>query len=358
VKNLRLLTILLVGLITNELLGQTNKDHINGISVLGSYEPVLNIEMFENIKMTNASWIALIPEEILDRETLTFIPDSEYRNWGNTIEAQIKAIKLAKKAGFNIFIKPHIILEKIDKSPPPKLGEHLYTRYSKKEDKTKGASWRGTFKAKNEADWNLWETTYENYILELAEIAATYDVELFSLGTELKAFVVNRPQFWNQLIQKVRKIYKGDITYSANWDEYDKVSFWSQLDYIGVDAYFPINITKTPSIQKTVKNWNPIKEKLKTISETNNKKILLTEFGYRNVSFAGLTPWTHDKGKSKSNYDAQSNLYEAFFRSFWNEPWIAGGFSWNWLHDLKDGDNTDFSLQYKPAMTVLQDWYK
>jgi len=328
-------------------------ESINGMSFLGPESPSLNIEMFKGLRATNSNWVALIPEATLERKTLKLKSDNENTHWGETINAQIEAIQLAKATGLKIMLKPHIVLEKFDDDKSI-IGQRFF---ASKEDKTNGAVWRGDFKASSEKDWLTWEESYTNYILRLATIADSMEVELFCIGTELRGSAVKRPAFWEQLIEQVRNIYSGSITYSANWDEYDKVSFWNQLDYIGVDAYFPINFSKTPSVYKTKKNWKPIKEKLAALSQKENRKILMTEFGYKNVSFSGALPWTHHKEKAIPNNKAQSNLYEAFFESFWKEPWIAGGFSWNWLHTPLKVDNTDFSIQNKPAMEVLKKWY-
>lgn len=327
---------------------------INGMSFLGPESPSLSIDMFERLKITQATWVALIPEAKLNRRTLELIPDSKNSRWGETIAAQIEGIHLAKAAGLKVMLKPHIILEKKENQQSSFI-QKIFT--SDKDDKTSGASWRGDFKAKNESDWQTWEKSYETYILRLARIADSLDVELFCIGTELREFVVTRPQFWKQLIQKVRNIYMSQMTYSANWDEYDKVTFWGDLDFIGIDTYFPINFSKTPSIKKTMKNWKSIKRKLKAISKKENRKILMTEFGYRNVSYAGAMPWVHDHGKSTINNQAQLNLYKAFFETYWDEPWVAGGFSWNWLHTPQKEGNTDFSIENKPAMKVIERWY-
>jgi hypothetical protein len=62
-------------------------------------------------------------------------------------------------------------------------------------------------------------------------------MELFCFGTELGIQSQKRLQYWAQLIVKKKNI-KGKLTYAANWDDFDK-PFWNELDYIGIDAYFP-----------------------------------------------------------------------------------------------------------------------
>lgn len=351
------LTVLVLTLINTILL---NAQRINGMSFSGPSEPSLTLEMFENIKISNANWTALIPEATLDRNTLTLLPDEENDWWSHTIDANIQGIQLAKKAGLKVFLKPHIVLSKLEKSTIPKT---LFINNSKKitkplKDKTRGVDWRGELSLKKEKDWHILETSYEAYILKLATIAESQNVDLFAIGTELKKFAIQRPFFWKQLIQKVRNIYNGPITYAANWDEYNKITFWQDLDYIGVDTYFPINRMKTPEIRKTIKNWKVIQKQLKKLSKTENRQIILTEFGYRNVSYAGKRPWTHDKGENiQPNDQTQVNLYKAFFQTFWKKSWIAGGFSWKWFAQPKLGTDTSFSVQGKPALAVLQKWY-
>lgn len=333
---------------------------INGMSFSGPEKPVLAIDMFENIKISNANWVALVPEATLDRTTLELKEDTTNNWWSETIVANIEGIKLAKQAGFKVFLKPHIVLGQIPEKSAFQVISVLNDKNNKtkpKKDKTKGVEWRGEFIARNEADWQTVERSYEAYILKLAKVAADLEVDLFSVGTELKQFAIKRPAYWQQLIQKVRKIYKGQLTYSANWDEYHKITFWQSLDFIGVDTYFPVNRMATPNYKKTLKNWRSIKKQMKKLSKREDKKILLTEFGYRNVSYAGKRPWTHDKGPATVNNQAQVNLYKAFFQTFWKEKWVAGGFAWKWFYQSQEKNNTSFSVQDKPALEVVQKWY-
>ena len=331
---------------------------INGMSFSGPGEPTLTQTMFEDIKTSNADWVALIPQVTLNRYTITLLEDTDDGRWSETIEANIQAIQLAKKAGLKVFLKPHLVLGKFKSETDFKSTRLVSHSNPPLVDKTKGAEWRGTLSFKNEQDWQQLEQEYEAYILKLAKVAAILEVDLFSVGTELKEFATKRPQYWKQLIQQVRKIYTGPITYAANWDEYNKINFWQNLDYIGVDTYFPVSRAKTPDVKKTIKNWRSIQKQLRKLSKSQDRPILLTEFGYRNVSYAGKRPWTHDKGEAiPTNYQAQVNLLEAFFQTFWKKSWVAGGFSWKWFAHPKSGKDTTFSVQGKPALKVVQQWY-
>jgi len=330
---------------------------IKGMSLNGPKKPSFEATMFEAVKVSNANWVAFIPEATLDRTTLRLKPDEENNWWGETIAANIEGIKLAKQTGFKVFLKPHILLGEIPKRKAKVISVSNLSENRSPKDKTRGVEWRGEMSFKKEADWKIWETTYEAYILELAEVAERLEVDLFSIGTELKQSAWKRPIYWRQLIQKIRKIYKGKLIYSANWDEYQKITFWQDLDYIGIDTYFPISRMATPSVENTLKNWRSIQKDLKKLAKKEDRQIVLTEYGYRNVSYAGKRPWTHNKGPASINNEAQRNLYQAFFETFWKKNWIAGGFAWQWFCEPLPKKNTSFSMENKPAMTVLQQWY-
>ncbi len=46
--------------------------------------------------------------------------------------------------------------------------------------------------------------------------------------------------YWTGLIAEVRAVYSGSIGYAANFDQYHEVGFWSELDVMGINAYFEL----------------------------------------------------------------------------------------------------------------------
>jgi hypothetical protein len=213
----------------------------------------------------------------------------------------------------------------------------------------------------SEENWNALEDSYRSFILEYAILAQEVGAELFCIGTELEQFIVHRPAYWHQLIDDVRSVYKGKLTYAANWDEYKRVPFWSKLDYIGVDAYFPVSESKTPSVEESKVGWKKWKDELKGVSEKEKKKILFAEFGYRSVDYAGKEPWKSDYTMKTVNFEAQSNTTNALFEEVWQEEWFAGGFIWKWFIDhSKSGglDDSQFTPQNKPVEELIRMHYR
>ncbi|MGB3774991.1 MAG: glycoside hydrolase, partial [Leeuwenhoekiella sp.] len=177
------------------------------------------------------------------------------------------------------------------------------------------------------------------------------------IGTELFNFVNARTEFWKQLIGKVKKIYKGQLTYAENWDKVDQNPLWGELDFIGADAYFPVSEEKTPSVAEARAGWKPHKMMLSKLSKELQKPILFTEYGYRSVDFAGRQPWLVDRTEGGVNMQGQLNLTEALFDEFWDEPWFAGGFIWKWHHDHEQSGGAE-NNRFTPQNKLVQEFLK
>lgn len=212
-----------------------------------------------------------------------------------------------------------------------------------------------------EQDWKILEDSYERFILTYAQLAADLKVELFCIGTELEEFIANRPLFWDKLITQIRSIYPGKLTYAANWDEYKRTPFWASLDFIGVDAYFPLSEEKTPSVDDLKAGWHRWKSELAVLSANYDRPVLFTEYGYRSMDFTAKKPWLVDRNEEQVNLEAQVNAKKALFDEFWSEPWFAGGFLWKWFihHDRAGGqEDNRFTPQNKPAEEIIKAYYK
>jgi hypothetical protein len=224
--------------------------------------------------------------------------------------------------------------------------------------------WKGEFtgdiEMQSEADWEILEDSYSKYILDFAQVAEETKSEILCIGTELNKFINKRPDFWDQLIKDVKSIYKGNLTYAENWDTCANVHFWNELDFIGIDAYFPLSEEKNPSKKGLITGWKQHKAKVELLSRQTKKQILFTEYGYRSVDFTAKEPWNSSRKGNIVNLEAQSVALEVLYEQFWQEDWFAGGFLWKWYHDHENagGHNNDrFTPQNKPAEEIVRDHY-
>lgn len=307
---------------------------INGVSFVASGVPV-NEQHTSPVVNINANYAAIMPFGFIKDLKHPKIAFNTDRQWfGETKSGAKQYAEQLKIKGIKIMLKPQIWV------------------------------WRGEFtgyiKMETEVDWKTLEEAYSKFILEYADLANEINAELFCIGTELELFVENRPKYWDNLITEIKKRYKGKLTYAANWDEFKRTPFWNRLDFIGVDAYFPVSISKTPTVEECLKGWNAHKETIKGMSLKYNKPILFTEFGYRSVDFSGKEPWRSDRSMTSVNLEAQTNTTKALFDTFWKEEWFAGGFIWKWYHDHETSggkNNSRFTPQNKPVEELIKAHY-
>lgn len=306
---------------------------INGISFVASNNEITT-QAIQPVVEINANWITLMPFGFMKTENDTSITFNSQRQWINERKEGIeKTVKLFKQKKIKIMLKPQIWI--------PKGG------------------FTGHIKMNSEKEWKLFELSYEKFILFYAKVAQENKCELFCVGTELNSFVTTRSSYWSRLLAKIKKIYTGKITYAENWDTYKTVPFIQSLDYIGIDAYFPLDKTKSPSVKDIEKAWKPLKIELKQWSKTHNKKILFTEYGYQSKDFSTLEPWNFSK-KESPNMKIQENALIAIYNQYWSEQWFAGGFLWKWYDNDADAggiNNIDYTVQNKPAKKIVKRYY-
>lgn len=105
---------------------------------------------------------------------------------------------------------------------------------------------------------------------------------------------------WVGLVEAVREVYSGRITYAANFDQYEAVGFWGPLDLLSVNAYFPLRKLWQPGV--TAEDLYPVFETrweaiLRSILELGRergwgeKPILFTELGYVYRRNSTIEPW-------------------------------------------------------------------
>jgi hypothetical protein len=208
------------------------------------------------------------------------------------------------------------------------------------------------------ADLTRWFAEYERFIIHYATLATEMKVDALCIGNELKRST-HEEKAWRQIIARVRTVYRGPLTYGANFDELEHVRFWDALDWIGVSAYYPLVDTPTPTRAQLVRAWQPIIQRLATLSRTQNRPIVFTEIGYRSTDRAAWRQW-EIPGDAPVNLAAQTVAYEAFFEAVWPQPWLAGAYPWKWFSypNHTDPSNNEWELEKKPAAAVIGKAYR
>ncbi|MFK7832015.1 MAG: glycoside hydrolase [Winogradskyella sp.] len=310
------------------------EEKINGVSFVASRD-VIDETHVNPVVAVNANYAAVMPFGFIKNLDHPEIIHNTDRQWfGETRAGAKQYIEELRKKNIKIMIKPQIWV------------------------------WKGEFTGDimmtSEDSWKELEDSYSSFILEYAALAEELNVAILCIGTELELFIKYRPEYWFRLIENIRRTYDGKLTYAANWDEFRRTPFWEKLDFVGIDAYFPVSDEKTPTVEACLEGWKTHKPIIEKLSKTVNKPILFTEYGYRSVDFSGKAPWIYDRNMGDVNLQAQVNTTTALYDTFWKEDWFAGGFIWKWFHkhdEVGGADNPMFTPQNKPVEAVIKTYY-
>lgn len=204
-----------------------------------------------------------------------------------------------------------------------------------------------------------WFDSFEEFTLRYARLAQETGAEIFCIGTELEATTFG-PWIarWNQVIDRVEEVYDGMITYAANWTEYEEVPFWDRLDFIGIDAYFPIAQTDDPSVEDLTEAWIGIADEIEDWLEEKgltDKKVVLTEIGYPSARGSGRQPWVAIS--SIEDQQEQADCFEAMFRGLEGRDWFGGYHIWQYFPQDR-WSPLGFTVKGKKAEEVINNWLK
>ncbi|MEM7584219.1 MAG: ankyrin repeat domain-containing protein [Acidobacteriota bacterium] len=101
---------------------------------------------------------------------------------------------------------------------------------------------------------------------------------------------------WRSLVQRAREVYSGRLTLAANFDNYHEVGFWDALDFIGINAYFPLReLLETPLSEGGLATaWRKIFADLEDFRKVHelDAPAVFTELGYTRWQGVTVAPWS------------------------------------------------------------------
>ena len=228
----------------------------------------------------------------------------------------------------------------------------------------------GTWRAQiAPADVDRWWDSYTGFLDHYVAIAAEKNVAMLCIGTELASMSGSgHAARWAALIARIRSRYSGLLTYAANGvdaaDEFTGVSFWPQVDLLGVDVYTPLTDKTNPTRAELAAGWRRNRNGQDMVAAFQNlqrayaKPLIFTEIGYRSADGANRAPW--DWGASMAtDTTEQADCYAAMYE-VWSAQasWMKGPFWWAWdVSAPRTGDN-GYNPRGKPAQDVLSAWQR
>jgi len=288
----------------------------------GAYE---NSSSLPSLLSTGANSIEATLDYGIDAATSQVVADPNYTD---SLAALGTTIAQAESLGLSVMVRPLIDFLNPAESAPYSVGD-----------------WRQDYVPTNTA---AFFASYQKMIVAEATVAQQNGAQMLSIGAELDQLA--GPQYlsyWTSIISAVHEVFSGKLTYSASWNTASQVSFWSQLDYEGIDCYVPLSNAAHPTLQNLINGWtlpatqaanpgafavignqSPI-QYFENLAIQSGKPLLFTELGYANDSGAAANPSASGNSPDPT---LQAELYQAFFKA-WAQSGsssLVGAYFWEW----------------------------
>lgn len=249
----------------------------------------------------------------------------------------LRLARAAKARGLRVLLIPHLWVETV--------------------------GWRGEIDPGSASAWQQYQAQYRRFVLHWAKVAADADADIFSIGVECKSWSGRFGGYWLELIESVRRVFPGQLTYSANWDEADAVLFWEQLDYVGINAFYPLANHDQASYAEYAQGAEEGLERARTLAALVAKPALFVEIGYTTRPNAAVEPWLWPDIMHEVQVDEweQARAVAALMGAAATKPWLAGVFVWRYyahLDDVSQEAGWGFSPHGKLAERVLRNVFR
>ena len=282
-----------------------------------------------------ASWVSLTPfGRVADLKPtgidLTFETPFEQNR-----KDVLGAIHQAHAEGLKVFLVPHLWVE--------------------------SGAWRAEIDPGDDAAWARWADAYRSFLLTWAEVAAEGEVEMLSVGVELRSWATTtRAASLVAIVNDVRRVYPGLLTYSANWDDVGDTAILGAIDLIGINAFYPLADHDGASPAELAEGGRKVMASIEALARAAGKPVVLTEIGYTTRPDPAVKPWEWPDGMKDVKVDerAQAEAYRALIAPFLDARWCAGLFVWRFYADPDDVSQEaewGFSPRGKLAELVMRD---
>jgi len=282
-----------------------------------------------------ATWVSLTPFGRAWDLRATGVDNSFELPFADNRRALARAVKQAHARGLRVLLVPHLWVE--------------------------SGGWRGEIDPETPEGWQHFAASYRSFLLSWAHFAAEAHVDMLAVGVELRTWVTttHAPSFF-PILREVRTAYPGLLTYAANWDDADQTVIWSELDVIGINAFFPLTEKPGASDAELLGGGREVAKKVRELAERWQKPVVFNEFGYTARTDPALRPWEwpdHMNGV-KVDAAAQASAYGALLSGMMETRELVGGFVWRLYadpDDLSQEAEWGFSPRGRAAELYLRD---
>ncbi|MBN1652166.1 MAG: hypothetical protein JXA30_00140 [Deltaproteobacteria bacterium] len=301
--------------------GNPEREAIRGVTVgpiessqqrAKGYGTTYSAQLLDELVTMGANWISITPfGRIWSLKSTEILMDFEAPYQQNR-EAIAKFIVQARERGLQVMLIPHLWVE------------------------TEG--WRGEIDPGSDEGWKLYQASYRSFVMSWAKDAQAWGADGFSIGVECKSWSGRFGEYWTRMIEDIRSVFGGLLTYSSNWDEVDNVLFWDRLDLIGVNAFYPLAHHNEASYEQYLAGARQAIEPLGQLSRDLDMPVLFVEVGYTTRPNAAVEPWIWPDTMKDVVVDEweQARAISAVLEAALPHRWLVGFFIWRYYSDIDD----------------------
>ncbi len=247
----------------------------------------------------------------------------------------LSAIRMAHAQGLRVLLVPHLWVE--------------------------SGAWRAEIDPGDDAAWQRWADGYERFLTAWAEVARDGQADMLSVGVELRSWVTTaRAPSFVQIVRRVRAVYPGPLTYSANWDDVDDTVILGEVDVLGINAFYPLTDKEGATLDELMRGGRQVARRVRELSRHWQRPVLFTEIGYTTRPDPAIRPWEWPDGMQGVQVDqrAQALAFAGLLAPLLDEPAFLGFFVWRIYADPDDQSQEaewGFSPLGKQSELVVRD---
>lgn len=273
---------------------------------------------------TNSNYVIFALAAIQDTPFSTFV---NYRGDHMVDDDElVEMIQYAKELGMKVILKPTV--------------------------NCKDGSWRAHINffdidVPGEPTWTEWFRSYTDYQLHYARIAEEQKCDMLIVGCEMvQSERVEKG--WRKLIEEVRAVYTGLISYNTDKYQEDQITWWDAVDVISSSGYYPIH------------DWDRQLDRIEKVVEKYQLPFFFAEAGCPSRSGSAMIPnnWHH---VGELNVEEQADFYKVMFEKTKQRSWVGGFGLWDWSARLYDESkatqDNGYAVYGKPAERVIYKFY-
>jgi hypothetical protein len=181
-------------------------------------------------------------------------------------------------------------------------------------------AWRGSIQPNSRA---AWFRSYHKLLLPYIAAAQAGHAATFVLGTELVS-LEGAPQ-WAGLVRSVRSVYRGQLTYDQNQDEFASGTANPPVPSHNIDAYPEFGLPDSASVARLTSSWNAW---LGAHPVSVRRQLTLSEIGIDAVAGSYQNPWNW---RTTARAPIDTRVQAAWFQAVCNAvsaEQIGGGIYW------------------------------